>query len=315
MTLLPLGTLIYTLRTLRRIAARLPSGLGQLLFEPSSKPAESPPDEAKPEFYGVVYDAARRGVFVANKFRNALWFFQPKNDKLVLTEKHTCDRLVAPCTLSMSPSHGVLIGCYGSCRNRQSGLWHYDFTNWRLLTSAETQLSISHCCWLDGQFCYVDRMDSVLWLGRLGDSKLEAITSPNNNRLSPNAGKTAELRLRYVQGIHFSPSEKMLYIADASLGAIFKVNTKTRTYELVAGRQTPSDSTTRANLCSGSSNKWLGPMRALTQDIKGNLTWLDGESGKLWSLNSDKEIVELNPCLPGQSCTGLLGSGLACVAH
>lgn len=301
---LPKDTLIYCLRKQRLIVARIPSGAKLVLG--GDERGEAPFSNNYFEPYGVAYDSTRGGFWVADKAESELWFMEFSGSPLRLEPKEKLKFAARKlCALDFHPDHGLLVGCYG-CRATPGGVLWLKGAEHRFLTQDDKAAPVSHVQWLpDGGYCYVARDTSMLWVAKSLDDAARPLTAPSARVLCPDRGLLDKLRLRYVQGTHYSRKRKTLLIADASLGAIYEVNLIENSYSVLLGSPAISDSTFKADLQDGASGRWLGTVRALAEDGGGRITFVDGETNRLFAFDGNSSIKSLGSLMPdGSFCYG-----------
>jgi hypothetical protein len=274
------GAILFCLRDMAIIAARLPNG--KVIPVVTNDGLGASPLLKNP--YGIAWDSAQRRFWVADKGQSAVWQFHVDIETLRFTNAVALDlgSFHAPCMLDWHPKFGLLAGCFG-VPGAPGAVALYDGGSWRNLMPPEFKGAVTHCCWLpNGGFCFISRSDCVLWVAEGPGVQPSPRTIPGKaRRLSPVSGSLRQLLLRYVQGLCFSKRRNAILVADASLGAIYEVNLNDGKYALLAGKPLLSDSFSQANLQSGRADVWLGPIRAIAEDSEGRVLFLDGETGRL----------------------------------
>jgi hypothetical protein len=304
-------TFVYSLRAQGVVAARTGDEEPRVLA--SRGGAVFGVSYAEP--YGLAYGEGKKTLWVADKPNHAVWALRiPASGSATVKEKLHSAEARGPCMLDVHSKHGLLVGCYGDCVGGGSVSQH-DGERWTRVTPADFRDRVTHCCWLpDGGYCYVTRSDSVLWYAKGLLAPAVPLTQPGKRELSPPAGPVGQLRLRYVQGLRYSTNREALLVADASLGAIYQVDPTNSTFELLVGRPALSDSTLRTDLSRDPrSDTWLGPVRALVEDEKGRVLWVNGEDGVLYAFAGGK-VTSLGSLLPEGCEPPLVGSGLTLLA-
>jgi hypothetical protein len=307
----PLGTVLTCLRNQQCVVARIPGRDSAILAGGADAPLSAP--------YGIAWDANKKHLWVADKRSSSLLrlslCLSHVNENFVFSlqglDRIEIGSCAAPCMLDIHPEFGLLVGCFGGESTRGSVI-QYDGNDSCVLTPTALANRITHCCWLpDGGYCYVARGDWTLWYAENRKASPCALTVPGARRaLSASSGELKHLRLRYVQGLCYSKTRNAVLVGDASLGAIYALDLKAKRYAVIAGRPTLSDSQLRANVKSGPSEVWLGPIRAVAENIAGDLLWLDGECGRIFRLNERNEIIDAGSALPDGESRQVGGCGM-----
>lgn len=321
--LFPEGTLIYCLRNQRQIAARLPGGEVVSVVH-SGQQIEGGNDDsdrlvlAMP--YGVAVNNSWGQLWIADKHRNVIWALglglskgnSTNGQRYAVTDAEAIPTpMRGPCMLDWDGERGLLAAFYGECGS-PGGVARYSDGEWETLTPEEFRGFVTHCCWLpDGGYCFVSRSHSLLYIARKPGQEPCPVTAPGNVRkLCPPEGDLEQLRLRYVQGLRYAPGKGVLLAADASLGAIFEIDLAKNRYRCVAGRPVLQESGAKALVSPGNKAVWLGPVRAVEADSKGDVVWLDGESGRLLKLGQRQDISLLGPGIPDGLAARTAGAGM-----
>lgn len=310
---LPRGALVYCLRSHRGgVGAKLPGG--RVLSRKTS--------EEREELYGLAVDEKRGGLWLSDKSKQTLSFVKAEvaeGDELLFSEveSHTADCLRAPCMLDLDVARGLLVGCFGAPSDeRAGGVALYDGKSWQEITPEGMPQRVTHCCWLpDGGYCFVSRLNSSIWrAAEPGEEPVQVVGGTRRKVLCPAEGPLTHLRLRYVQGLIYSRSRKALIVADGSLGAIFEVDLNKSGYRVLVGEPRLVHKGCSANLESGSPDVFLGAIRGLSERPNGELVWLDGEQGRLFSYSpKKKEIKGEGSAFADGRVAAMSGAGLVVV--
>ena len=314
---LPPGTVVSSMRSTQSVLARLPDGATDTLFQQADLPETRVSQRRYFSPYGIAYDSAREGFWLADKLNASIWFLTASADampnSLIAEKEYRHGSLSEPCGLDFHPRNGLLIGGYGdSTLGTPGGVFQLADDRLTPLVQFATRERVTHCCWLpDGGFCYVTRSDSILWHCPEPGQAARPLTLRGERMLCPDSGPLGQLRLRYVHGLVYSPLQQCILIADAALGAIYKVDLRHEEFSLYFGRPTLGHSNSIADV-RDDPNVWLGRIAAMAEDTDGSIVWLEGSRGN-WFRFRENRIEAMGPALPGGQGGPLLGCGVTIV--
>jgi len=264
--------------------------------------------------YGVATDEANGSLWYANKYDDTLWNVRVEyGDSLQLVPERILRfprEFCQPCGMDISDA-GLLVACFGFQSIAasiflisKSGEPH------KIGTDSSKENTFSHCIFLpDGNIAYVARLDMSLWTNDLDGRNPRRVSAVRNGNTPANEGKLSDLAFQYVQGLYWSSSRQSLLISDASLGCIFEAFPNSNSYRVIAGVPAITDSTWLARLKPGTAERWLGPIRGLTENDKGEIVFLDGETGYPWILRADRTISPISKTI-APDAMGILGTGI-----
>lgn len=284
----PVGkSIIFSLRREAKLVAyQAGQGFTPIEIKPSKRPFTDPNFEP----YGIAFDAAKSELWVGDKWNSALWQMELKytNNRIDLIPKaeFRSELMSQPCAIDFDSQHGILVACFGRTCGSHGGVSVLNNGRWSRLWGGGLGQSVAQACWLpDGGFSFVHYYGSVLCAVPTTTKPPVECSLRDQRTLGRQTGKLPELRLRYVQGLTYSKSQKRIIVSDGSLGAIYEVDYLGGAYRLLAGKPTLTDTSFSSELKPGPSNQWLGRIRAAFEDAFGHLIWLDGSTSRLFKLD------------------------------